>query len=78
MLFALIFPCYLTTFSGKKRLSGKVICAFSWPAYRSSPVLQYAPLKSDMIQELCQRGISFLSPGEASSQVGGSYANAAF
>jgi hypothetical protein len=32
------FPCYLTTFSGKKCLSGKVICAFFFPAYRSSPV----------------------------------------
>jgi hypothetical protein len=38
MLFDLTFPCYLTTFSGKKCLSGKVICAFSCPAYRSSPV----------------------------------------
>jgi hypothetical protein len=28
----------LTTFSGKKCLSGKVICAFFCPAYRSSPV----------------------------------------
>jgi hypothetical protein len=28
MLFDLTFPCYLTTFSGKKCLSGKVICAF--------------------------------------------------
>jgi hypothetical protein len=27
-----------TTFSGKKFLSGKVICAFFCPAYRSSPV----------------------------------------
>jgi hypothetical protein len=26
MLFDLTFPCYLTTFSGKKCLSGKVIC----------------------------------------------------
>jgi hypothetical protein len=38
MLFDLTFPCYLTTFSGKKCLSGKVICAFFCPAYRSSPV----------------------------------------
>jgi hypothetical protein len=38
MLFDLTFPCYLTTFSGKKCLSGKVICAIFWPAYRSSPV----------------------------------------
>jgi hypothetical protein len=29
MLFDLTFPCYLTTFSGKKCLSEKVICAFS-------------------------------------------------
>jgi hypothetical protein len=28
MLFDLNCPCYLTTFSGKKCLSGKVICAF--------------------------------------------------
>jgi hypothetical protein len=28
----------LTTFSGKKCLSGKVICASFFPAYRSSPV----------------------------------------
>jgi hypothetical protein len=28
MLFDLTFPCYLTIFSGKWRLSGKVICAF--------------------------------------------------
>jgi hypothetical protein len=27
MLFDLTFPCYVTTFSGKKCLSGKVICA---------------------------------------------------
>jgi hypothetical protein len=39
MLFDLTFPCYLTTFSEKKCLSGKVICAFFCPAYRSSPVL---------------------------------------
>jgi hypothetical protein len=38
MLFDLTFPCYLTTFSGKKCLSGKVICAFFCPAYRSSTV----------------------------------------
>jgi hypothetical protein len=38
MLFELTFPCYLTTFSGRKCLSGKVICAFFCPAYRSSPV----------------------------------------
>jgi hypothetical protein len=38
MLFDLTFPCYLTTFSGKKCLSGKVIRAFSCLAYRSSPV----------------------------------------
>jgi hypothetical protein len=31
MLFDLTFPCYLTTFSGEKCLSGKVICAFSVP-----------------------------------------------
>jgi hypothetical protein len=31
MLFDLTFPCYLTTFSGKKGLSGKVICAFFVP-----------------------------------------------
>jgi hypothetical protein len=37
MLFDLTFPCYLTTYSGKKCLSGKVICAFFCPAYRSSP-----------------------------------------
>jgi hypothetical protein len=38
MLFDLTFPCYLTTFSGKKCLSGKVIFAFFCPAYRRSPV----------------------------------------
>jgi hypothetical protein len=38
MLFDLTFPCYLTTLSGKKCLSGKVICAFFCFAYRSSPV----------------------------------------
>jgi hypothetical protein len=31
MLFDLTFSCYLTTFSGKKCLSGKVICAFFFP-----------------------------------------------
>jgi hypothetical protein len=31
MLFDLTFPCYLTNFSGKKCLSGKVICAFFVP-----------------------------------------------
>jgi hypothetical protein len=31
MLFDLTFPCYLTTFRGKKYLSGKVICAFFVP-----------------------------------------------
>jgi hypothetical protein len=38
MLFDLTFPCYLTTFSGEKCLSGKFICAFFCPAYRNSPV----------------------------------------
>jgi hypothetical protein len=38
MLFDLTFPCYLTTFSGKKWLSGKVICAFFVPLIE---VLQY-------------------------------------
>jgi hypothetical protein len=38
MLFDVTFPCYLTTFSGKKCLSGKVICAFYCPAYRNFPV----------------------------------------
>jgi hypothetical protein len=38
MLFDLTFPCYLTTFSGKKCLSGKAICAIFSPAYQSSPV----------------------------------------
>jgi hypothetical protein len=38
MLFDLTFPCYLTTFSGKKCLSGKIICATICPAYRSNPV----------------------------------------
>jgi hypothetical protein len=38
MLFDLNFPCYLTTFSGKKCVMGKVICAFFCAAYRSSPV----------------------------------------
>jgi hypothetical protein len=38
MLFDLNFPCDLTTFSRKKFLSGKVICAFICPAYQSSPV----------------------------------------
>jgi hypothetical protein len=41
MLFDLTFPCYLTTFSGKNCLSGKIICAFFCPAYRSSPVAKY-------------------------------------
>jgi hypothetical protein len=40
MLFDLNFPCYLTTFSGKKCISGTVICAFFCPAYRSSPVFK--------------------------------------
>jgi hypothetical protein len=31
MLFDLTIPYYLTTFSGKKYLSGKVICAFFVP-----------------------------------------------
>jgi hypothetical protein len=31
MLFDLTFPCYLTTFSGKYCLSGKIICAFFVP-----------------------------------------------
>jgi hypothetical protein len=31
MLYDLTFPCYLTTFSGKRCLSGKVICAFFAP-----------------------------------------------
>jgi hypothetical protein len=45
MLFDLTFPCYLTTFSGKKCLSGKVVCAFFGPAYRSSPVCaSFVPL----------------------------------
>jgi hypothetical protein len=39
MLFDLTFPCHLTSFSGKRCLSGNVICAFFCPAYRSSPVL---------------------------------------
>jgi hypothetical protein len=39
MLFDSTFPCYLTTFSGKKCLSGKVICPFFCPAYRNSSVL---------------------------------------
>jgi hypothetical protein len=38
MLFDLTIPCNLKTFSGKKCLSGKVICAFFCPAYRTSPV----------------------------------------
>jgi hypothetical protein len=38
MLFDLAFPCYLTKNSGKKCLSGKVICFF-FPAYRSFPVV---------------------------------------
>jgi hypothetical protein len=42
MPFDLTFPCYLTTISGKKILSGKVICAFFCPAYRSSPVFYRA------------------------------------
>jgi hypothetical protein len=33
----------LTTFSGKKCLSGKVICAFFFPAYRRSPVVGSLP-----------------------------------
>jgi hypothetical protein len=38
MLFDLTFPCYLTTFSAKKCLSGKVICACFCPTFRSSLV----------------------------------------
>jgi hypothetical protein len=41
MLFDLTFPCYLTTFSGKNSLSGKVICTYFCPAYRSSPVFRF-------------------------------------
>jgi hypothetical protein len=42
MLFDLTSPCYLTTFSGKMCLSGKLICAFFVPLievllYRKSP-----------------------------------------
>jgi hypothetical protein len=37
MLFDLTFPCYLTTFSRKRCLSGKDI-GFFFPAYLSSPV----------------------------------------
>jgi hypothetical protein len=40
-VFDLTCPCYLTTFCGEMCLSGKVICAFFCPAYRSSPVYIY-------------------------------------
>jgi hypothetical protein len=38
MLFDLTFPCYLTTFSGKKGLKREGYLCF-FPAYRSSPVI---------------------------------------
>jgi hypothetical protein len=44
MLFDFTFPCYLTTFSGKKCLSGKIICTFLFPAYRNSTVMGYQRL----------------------------------
>jgi hypothetical protein len=51
MLFALTFPCYLTTFSGEKCLSGKAICAAFCPAYRSSPVLVFHTFKPKIMHE---------------------------
>jgi hypothetical protein len=41
MLFDLTFPCYLTTFSGKKCLSGKVICVFFVPLIEVLLYMQY-------------------------------------
>jgi hypothetical protein len=75
MLFDLTFPCYLTTFSGKKCLSGKVICAFFVPLIKvllyknpdgiSSPVvtvlLKYAP-EQHTLAELHPDGSLFNSP----------------
>jgi hypothetical protein len=48
MLFDLTFPCYLTTFSGKKGIGGKFICAFFVPLIE---VLQYcvSPTFQDQI-----------------------------
>jgi hypothetical protein len=37
----LILPCYLTTFSGKKCLSGKFICAFFVPLIEVLLYLNY-------------------------------------
>jgi hypothetical protein len=64
MLFDLTFPCYLTTFSGKKCLSGKVIFfrpAFFCPAYRSSPV---QPMGEGLHQELHTRYQKYLDQTE--------------
>jgi hypothetical protein len=75
MLFDLTFPCYLTTFSGKKCLSGKVLCVFFCPAYRSSPVYEDQSFLSSLpLSPTCQsnqlslaakkkkRARSFVSP----------------
>jgi hypothetical protein len=56
MLFDLTFPCYLTTFSGKRCLSGKVIFAFFCPAFRSSLVLQN---KGGSVVCLCIGGVGW-------------------
>jgi hypothetical protein len=56
MLFELTFSCYLTTFSGKKCLSGKVICAFFGPAYRSSPVLE-RKIAIHLKMDVCESGL---------------------
>jgi hypothetical protein len=54
----LTFPCYLTTFSGKKCLSGKVICAFFCPAYRSSPVYFIFPNFNDEVRRTLADSLS--------------------
>jgi hypothetical protein len=52
MLFDLTFPCYLTTFSGKKCLSGKVICALFVPLIE---VLLYSGRQIDLRFSLCSQ-----------------------
>jgi hypothetical protein len=63
MLFNLTFPCYLTKFSGKKCLSGKVVCAFFCPAYRSSPVpgMATADLESQKLGKE-KNGMAYIAP----------------
>jgi hypothetical protein len=70
MLFDLTFPCCLTTFSGKKRLSGKVICVFG-PAYQSSPVasINISATSPTMTALLCAR--DKCRPEQAPKYLGG-------